>query len=841
MVVTRRQSAAPLPAVASRTNSSSGSSRSKGKGVDKSSLLKEPGVSPSRIPPNGTPSRDYDLGPQMTEEVLFDDQEVLSTTPKPPPPKPSVPAPKTKSKSKKSIKTKKRDLNKGISIFDILGRLLLVWFTIYTLSVCPEDVELRSPVCRALTEYRRLVLEPYVYPPIRNAFDHPSIAPHIRRAQPYYSRAVQTTMPWVRRSRHEWRTHVMPRVQWVQMRAQPYVHRLEREYDATLGPYVRQALDVAAECKVNAEPYILSMTLKTRRKWSRARPYVLPLWRGASHVPGLLARVVGKPLGDARRQWVDPQVAKIWAAVVEKGQADTMNINTISSTSMTRSSSASSLSASLSSSAPSSSASIPTITSSAAASSSTPTSSGVDESILSPQDILTSSDAEAHLSLSPVPEPTDEAAPLGSSIVMDQVPPTVSSKLTTLTGSVDGTLTHGGSPSVEPSISQLTSQSAVSASSVVQEPSLQSSKSSVSTSSASSEISSEPSNEEDVADDLEKFLSEIGLNDDPETDEPLSPPPVPGDSEEEEEEKEEERLRRQAIETAEKRAEIEGRHSQWEINLEKLGKAQRKVVRATLNRLREAAAEEARTPGAAIRMHVENLLQEAEKSLRSLKAYTKKLMAENKPNDEKIKTWENVVNKVDKKFEERVEAAADAVREWWSTYVNKEIAEVLAIGEEVTEMAHRAQADIGIDYSWLADVSYEDWQRYHKLVDTSKKFADLYLAMQNGTHTTSPANPLIDVMEALQEEVDDMVLGFEANLTRVKNAALDIFSGIETKAATNVPKETSETEVSILPIDPITAETDGKIPPVILSRGAEEVKTAVSRAEEAKTKAHEEL
>ena len=50
--------------------------------------------------------------------------------------------------------------------------------------------------------------------------------------------------------------------------------------------------------------------------------------------------------------------------------------------------------------------------------------------------------------------------------------------------------------------------------------------------------------------------------------------------------------------------------------------------------------------------------------------------------------------------------------------------------------------------------------------------------MQNGTHKSAPANPLVDVMEALQEEVDDMVLGFEANLTRVKNAALDMFSEI---------------------------------------------------------------
>lgn len=50
--------------------------------------------------------------------------------------------------------------------------------------------------------------------------------------------------------------------------------------------------------------------------------------------------------------------------------------------------------------------------------------------------------------------------------------------------------------------------------------------------------------------------------------------------------------------------------------------------------------------------------------------------------------------------------------------------------------------------------------------------------MQNGTHAKAPLNPLTDVMEALQEEVDDMIMGFDANLTRLKNAGLDAFSGI---------------------------------------------------------------
>lgn len=31
------------------------------------------------------------------------------------------------------------------------------------------------------------------------------------------------------------------------------------------------------------------------------------------------------------------------------------------------------------------------------------------------------------------------------------------------------------------------------------------------------------------------------------------------------------------------------------------------------------------------------------------------------------------------------------------------------------DMADAAQADVGLDYVWLEDVTYRDWQRYHDL------------------------------------------------------------------------------------------------------------------------------
>lgn len=51
--------------------------------------------------------------------------------------------------------------------------------------------------------------------------------------------------------------------------------------------------------------------------------------------------------------------------------------------------------------------------------------------------------------------------------------------------------------------------------------------------------------------------------------------------------------------------------------------------------------------------------------------------------------------------------------------------------------------------------------------------------MQNGSLPNAPPNPVLDIIEALQEEVDDMILGFEANIDRIKSSAIERFSATE--------------------------------------------------------------
>jgi hypothetical protein len=42
--------------------------------------------------------------------------------------------------------------------------------------------------------------------------------------------------------------------------------------------------------------------------------------------------------------------------------------------------------------------------------------------------------------------------------------------------------------------------------------------------------------------------------------------------------------------------------------------------------------------------------------------------------------------------------------------------QVAIVTAEVRDVAEKGQLDLGLDYAWLEDVTYNDWQRYHALI-----------------------------------------------------------------------------------------------------------------------------
>ena len=176
--------------------------------------------------------------------------------------------------------------------------------------------------------------------------------------------------------------------------------------------------------------------------------------------------------------------------------------------------------------------------------------------------------------------------------------------------------------------------------------------------------------------DLASILADLGLDEDflESKSEAETPSPAPIDKEESEEEKAE-KLRLRKEQTAQKRADVTGRHTKWEVQLDERIAQNRKALRQALVALRKSATAELKK-SAEIRKEVEGLVEEAEKYLRGAEKYLGSLRRESRSAEEKKAIWERVVEKVDKKFEERLTQAEAVVNGWYLRVVENELAEV---------------------------------------------------------------------------------------------------------------------------------------------------------------------
>jgi len=119
----------------------------------------------------------------------------------------------------------------------------------------------------------------------------------------------------------------------------------------------------------------------------------------------------------------------------------------------------------------------------------------------------------------------------------------------------------------------------------------------------------------------------------------------------------------------------------------------------------------------------------------------------------------------------------------------------------------------------------------------SEQFAHEAASIQNGTHPRVVVfNPLNGIIEDLESEVQDVVIGFETRLRRIKRDGERAFNnhgnGGAQKEDEKGPSVEPEPEVSILPVPREGARQEqGFIPPVVIRRSQEEVLEALSRAD----------
>ena len=513
-----------------------------------------------------------------------------------------------------------------------MSRYLLLFFTIYFLSVCHGDAELKSPVCRGLSEYRRLILEPYIFPAINKAFSHPSILPYVDRAKPFANEAIRIGTPVVSRTQLEWNHRIVP--QWnkvivpqyhkyltpqlerVGAVIQPYLFAVEEKYDALLGPYVRIALSTVEKSQRAARPYIVMAANGTHSAYQTAKPYLRPLWQ---RIILILKRLLIF-LRAQRRQFVDPHVARIWERIKELSRGGDETVTT-------QSSSAHSIHPA-----------------------ETPSNSPVVRGLSAkPNEVEpTSSPAENSPTSSSVSSPPSEAYPISTP---------VSQPLRNDRVAEEAIVEAFSSASNNPIES-------------IPSPVEGNSPTPTTTSSPTPAIL-EPL-DEDV--DLETFYADIGL-DDEELEEEEPEEDVHGENPPLDEEQLEELRLKELEKTAEKRRDIMSRHEKWEEKLEDLIKEKKKSLRKALVTLRKAAVQELRTNND-VQSAIEQLVENAEKFLKGAEAYLNNLKTESRPTDEKVTSWTKVLAKVDAKFAEHLRNTEDVVNRWYTTHLEKELQEV---------------------------------------------------------------------------------------------------------------------------------------------------------------------
>ncbi|KII87285.1 hypothetical protein PLICRDRAFT_42929 [Plicaturopsis crispa FD-325 SS-3] len=739
------------------------------------------------------------------------------------------PGKKGKGKFKQKKGGKKR--KSKTSFLDLLTHTFILCFTIYTLSVCPSDEKLASPVCRGLANYRRLVLEPYVFPQFQRVLDHPSISPYVVTSKKYIDSAVTTATPvlirtnaewnarvvpqwnkrvvpqWNKRVIPQWNKHVVPHIQRVESELEPYRLRIAQEYVERISPSLQFASNKLQLLQVKAQPYVSLAASKTYGGYQIAKPYAIPLWQRVKLVIKQLLLV----LQAQRRQFVDPHVARIWEKVVELGSGKPKASSTTSATPPPPQAPVDDTIVPIAADTPA-----PVLDTEALSSSS----SGVPE----PQATSSSAFASAPTTLQAITETTVASA---STVLPDVIEPTSSTVLPS--GALAETV-----EAVVSSVSSLASEAIETASSAVSSVTDEASSTVLAVTGPSSTPPAVPSaaaHDEEI--DLEQFYADLGL-DESESDDSEPPPPPPQQVETDEEKKA--RLEAEAIATAEKRAEITSRHTKWEEDLAAFVKTKKKELRKNLVAMRKTAAAELKV-NPEIRAAVETLAGDGEKFIKGAEKYlerAKKTKTDGQKDLDDVEVWHRVITKVEARFEDRVQSVTEAVDSWYAGHRDQEMRTVQGLTVEVREFASAAQADLGMDYAWLEDVTTIDWARYHELMDQSTDYTNQALAIQNGSHPSPPINPVLRVVDDLESEVQDIVVGFETRLRRLKRNGATVY-GVSPPDDVDEDEDAPEPEFSVLPAppeDPKKVAELKDIPPVILGRGQAEVLEALGKVEE---------
>ncbi|KAF9519492.1 hypothetical protein BS47DRAFT_1379281 [Hydnum rufescens UP504] len=282
------------------------------------------------------------------------------------------------------------------------------------------------------------------------------------------------------------------------------------------------------------------------------------------------------------------------------------------------------------------------------------------------------------------------------------------------------------------------------------------------------------------------------------------------------------------IETREKRRNIEARHAGWEAKVHEQGKQGLQSVIHNITAIRERAIADISSSEGEIGSLVAAFKAAGAKGIKGTEAYARKLVASQYSGEEKVALFDRVVGKVEERYGENATSLSNTVAQWWADVRDKVDEEAAKHFKPVEDIAGEAQADIGMDYAWLDDVTPADWRRYHDLMHTAQAYGEDYKALANGTHPDSPEDPLPSALADLQNDLQETLVAFFAELQRVHHAGLRQFAGTEADDSGS-SSSNKEPVFSILPV--ADARKEFADAPFI-GRDREEVLSALHRAGE---------
>ncbi|KAJ7173515.1 hypothetical protein C8R46DRAFT_1255748 [Mycena filopes] len=742
-------------------------------------------------------------------------------------------------------------------------------------------------------------LEPYVLPPIYRGLAHPSVAPYIAKAQHLERTALrpayEKTAPYaIAIKRTAWDRTAVPLFNAYV--APQYQKHIVPQWRKHAGPYIARVAPYATRAQLVLErtAFVLHKTYSTRvapaaaRAYAFGKPHTIRVYRAAKPACARAVRTrkgVGgqgrgqgrrgaarSPVGTATQQGVRVPEPASTAASSDDSTTELVTSETKVAAVVTPVEEKATPSAT-----PEPAEEVPAVkaTSSASSSSSSLASSSgvlVEASTVTPPRLpqTTAETASVAEELSAASIAVESAHGMESPVV-EEILADVKASVSATTSSSSSSVVESSSSAV-PTPTPSAPADAVTAASVVMQ-SAHGMETAVveeilTDPVAAEEFLQEPLVEEEPEEDFSSFLDDIGLA----PEEPgIDDSPYAGEYEPDADEdialtpaeihalevqaREEQAFAKQR-DTKEKRADLESRMAESKVTLTAMVKEKNKQLRKTLVGLRKAAVAQMDDPRTVVGGAVPAARKEGEKMLAGLEGYLKKEekaafadRAQGKDLAERANRWTTVVARVEEKLGERVQTSQGVITQFHVELKAKEVDDGLAIINQLKEACTQEQGKVGLDLSWLDDVTYMDWRVYHALAEIGENFQVEASAIQAGTHAHPPVDPFLPRLNRMQSELTGLVNEFIAQIQALRQRAEKAFSAelVEPKPTVEDPIEAPTVEdpveeptVSILPVEPPAAPPaePGVVDPaqVILGKTAEQVEQALKNAD-----AHDEL